>query len=357
MYKVLSLPGDGVGPEVVAQAERILKRVAETFHLVFEIKHALIGGASIDQSGVPLSDDVLNLARESDAVLLGAVGGPKWDNVAYEKRPEQGLLRIREGLGLYANLRPTVVHESLVDASPLKEGLVRGTDILIVRELVGGIYFGKPKGTDHVGGVERGYNTEVYTRPEIERIAKKAFDLARKRRRKLCSVDKANILESSALWRRVVSECAKRYPDVALTHFYVDNCAMQLVRDPKQFDVIVTTNMFGDILSDEAAMLTGSIGMLPSASLGDHHALYEPVHGSAPDIAGKDKANPLAAILSAALMLRYTFDLHEVAASVERAVEAVLTDGRRTADLVQGGGNAVSCSDMGGFVSEKIGKG
>jgi len=335
MYKVLALPGDGIGPEVVQVGVKLLKHVASTFHLNFEFKEALIGGVAIDATGVPLPDETLKLAKDLDAVLLGAVGGPKWENLEHDKKPEAGLLGIRSGLGLYANLRPAMIYDSLISASTLKPEIVRGTNIMVFRELTGGIYFGKPKGIEkNSDGSERGFNTEVYSTHEIERIAQRAFQLARKRKRKVCSVDKANVLESSALWRKVVIQTAKRFPDVQLSHMYVDNCAMQLIRDPKQFDVIVTTNLFGDILSDEASMLTGSIGMLPSASIGDHHALYEPVHGSAPDIAGKDKANPLATILSCAMMLRYSFDLNDLALAVEAAVKKVLDDGYRTADLI-----------------------
>ena len=357
MYKILTLPGDGIGVEVVEQGVRVLKHVASTFHLNFEFKEASIGGVSIDKHGVPLMDEVLKFAKNFDAVLLGAVGGPKWEGLDHKIKPEQGLLKIREGLGLYANLRPAVIYESLIDASPLKPEVVRGTNILVLRELTGGIYFGKPKGIEkNMDGSERGFNTEVYSTPEIRRIAEKAFQFARKRKRKVCSVDKANVLESSALWRKVVTETGRRFPDVALSHLYVDNCAMQLIRDPKQFDVIVTTNLFGDILSDEAAMLTGSIGMLPSASLGDHHALYEPVHGSAPDIAGQDKANPLATILSCAMMLRHSFDLNDIAMNVERAVQKVLEDGFRTADIMQPGKNLVGCQKMGELICERIHK-
>ncbi len=357
MYKILTLPGDGIGPEVVEQGVRVLKHVASTFHLNVEFKTALIGGVSIDKYGVPLTDEVLKLAKDLDAVLLGAVGGPKWDQLDHKIKPEQGLLKIREGLGLYTNLRPAMIYDSLIDASPLKPDVVHGTNILVLRELTGGIYFGKPKGIEkNMDGSERGFNTEVYSTNEIKRIAEKAFQFARKRKRKVCSVDKANVLESSALWRKVMTEVSKRFPDVQLSHLYVDNCAMQLIRDPKQFDVIVTTNLFGDILSDEAAMLTGSIGMLPSASLGDHHALYEPVHGSAPDIAGQDKANPLATILSCAMMLRHSFDLHDVAVNVEKAVEKVLQDGYRTADIKQNGKELVGCKKMGELVCERIRK-
>ena len=353
MYKILVLPGDGVGREVVQETQKVMKKIASLAHLVFETKEALIGGASLDQHGVPITEDVLKKAKDSDAILLGAVGGPKWDSFAYDKRPEQALLTLRKSLVLYANLRPATIDPSLIEASPLKREIVEGVDILVVRELTGGIYFGTPKGIEQDSDqIERGFNTEVYSTPEIERIAVKALDLARKRRRKITSVDKANILESSELWRRTVSQVAKRYPDVRLSHMYVDNCAMQLIRNPKQFDVILTTNLFGDILSDEAAMLTGSIGMLPSASLGDHHALYEPVHGSAPDIAGKNLANPIAAILSFALMLRYTFGLYDLAIAVESAVKKVLKDGYRTHDLSTDG--AVSTTKMGDLILERI---
>ncbi|PIQ85914.1 MAG: 3-isopropylmalate dehydrogenase [Candidatus Omnitrophica bacterium CG11_big_fil_rev_8_21_14_0_20_45_26] len=356
MYKILTLPGDGIGPEVVQVAAQVLKHVAKTFHLVFETEEALIGGASIDQYGKPLVDEVIQKAKQADAVLLGAVGGPKWENLSHHLKPEAGLLGIREALGLYANLRPAMVYDSLVDASSLKKEIVSGTNILVVRELTGGIYFGKPKGIQkNEDGTERGFNTEVYSTPEIERIAQKAFQLARKRKRQVCSVDKSNVLESSVLWRQVVTQVAKRFPDVQLSHMYVDNCAMQLIRQPKQFDVIVTSNLFGDILSDEAAMLTGSIGMLPSASMGERLALYEPVHGSAPDIAGQDKANPLATILSCAMMLKYSFDLLDVSISVENAVKKVLEDGFRTQDLSHDGScQMVGCREMGRLVCERI---
>ncbi|OGW86958.1 MAG: 3-isopropylmalate dehydrogenase [Omnitrophica bacterium RIFCSPHIGHO2_02_FULL_46_11] len=355
MYKILVLPGDGIGEEVVCEALKVLKRVESIAHLKFETKEALVGGASIDKNGVPITEDVLKAAKNSDAVLLGAVGGQKWDQLEYKIRPEQALLALRKELGLYANLRPVAVDPSLTDASSLKREVIEGVDILVVRELTGGIYFGTPKGIEkNKDGSERGFNTEVYSTHEIERIAKKAFELARKRKRKITSVDKANILESSILWRKVVTEIGKRFPDVQLSHIYVDNCAMQLIRNPKQFDVIVTTNLFGDILSDEAAMLTGSIGMLPSASLGDHHALYEPVHGSAPDIAGKGQANPIAAILSVAMMLRCTFQLHDLALAVEMAVRQVLKEGFRTADICQDGVNLTSCSEMGNLVAKEI---
>lgn len=354
MYKILVLPGDGVGREVVRETLKVVKKIASLAHLVFETKDALVGGSSIDQHGVPITDDVIKMAKDSDAVLLGAVGGPKWDGLEYKRRPEQALLALRKELGLYANLRPAAIDPSLIESSPLKREIVEGVDILVVRELTGGIYFGTPKGIEKNNNVERGFNTEVYTTPEIERIALKAFELARKRKRKVTSVDKANILESSELWRRIVSQVAKHYPDIQLSHMYVDNCAMQLIRNPKQFDVIVTTNLFGDIISDEAAMLTGSIGMLPSASLGDQYALYEPIHGSAPDIAGSDKANPIAAILSFAMMLRYTFNLYDLAITVEKAVKQVLKDGYRTLDLAARDQQAVSTTQMGDLILERI---
>jgi len=356
-YKIAVFPGDGVGPEVTREAMKVVRRVAEVFHLGFEIKEAPFGGASIDKYGKPLTDEILKLARDSDCVFLGAVGGPAWEKVDYEKRPEQALLRLRQELGTYANLRPARVFPGLAASSPLKKERVEGTDLILVRELTGGIYFGKPRGIEKLSnGEEKGVNTEVYTTSEIQRIAEKAFQLARRRRRKVTSVDKANVLESSILWRRVVSEVGKNYRDVSLEHLYVDNCAMQLVRDPRRFDVILTSNLFGDILSDEAAVITGSIGMLPSASLGNHHAIYEPVHGSAPDIAGQNKANPLAAILSAAMMLESTFQLYDVALAVEKAVETVLLAGCRTADIHQEGAALVGTSEMGERVSQEIKK-
>ena len=356
-YKIAVLAGDGVGPEVTREAVKVIRRVAEVFHLGFEMTEALIGGASIDKHGLPLTDETLKLAKDSDCVFLGAVGGPKWEKADYDKRPERALLRLRQELGTYANLRPAKVFPGLAGSSPLKKEIIEGTDLMVVRELTGGIYFGEPKGITRLpNGDEKGVNTEVYTTSEIRRIAEKAFGLARRRRRKVTSVDKANVLESSLLWRRVVTEAGKTYPDVKLEHQYVDNCAMQLVKDPRQFDVILTSNLFGDILSDEAAVVTGSIGMLPSASLGDHHAIYEPVHGSAPDIAGQNKANPLAAILSAAMMLESTFQLHEVAFALEHAVEAVLLAGFRTADIYQKGATLVGCSEMGERVLQEIKK-
>ncbi len=355
MYKITVFPGDGIGPEVTEQAMKVLRQLGQAFHLVFEVEEALIGGASLDRFEVPVTDEALNQALRADAVFLGAVGGPKWDGVESARRPEKGLLALRKKLEAYANLRPVRMLDPLVDRSPLKEPIVKGLDILIVRELVSGIYFGTPRGVEKLpDGTRKGINTEVYTTPEIERVARKAFDLARKRNRRVTSVDKANVLESSQLWRETVEAVHKEYPDVTLQHRYVDDCAMQLIRNPGQFDVIVTTNLFGDILSDESAMLTGSIGMLPSASIGEQTGLYEPVHGSAPDIAGQDAGNPLAAILSIAMMLEYSLDLPELARAVEKAVSEVLSAGYRTADIYQEGLARVSCSEMGSKVAEKI---
>jgi len=354
------LPGDGIGPEVVREGTELLRQVAGLYGFQVELEEGLVGGASIDAHGKPLTDSVLKLAKGSDAVLLGAMGGPKWDGLDYSIRPERALLALRQEMGLFANLRPVKLFSALASASTLKREVVEGTDLLVVRELTGGIYFGQPKGiTKLPDGTERGVNTEVYTTPEIERIARVAFEAARKRRKKVTSVDKANVLETTELWRRVVTKVHKAngYGDVELAHMLVDNCAMQLIRDPKQFDVMVTTNMFGDILSDEAAMLTGSIGMLPSASLGGKVGMYEPVHGSAPDIAGKDMANPLATILTVALMLRHSLDQAQAADRVEKAVEDVLNGGCRTADIQEKGCRLVGCKEMGRLVREKIDKG
>ncbi len=311
--KIAVLAGDGVGQEIIPEAIKLLQAVGTTFHHSFEFVAGEVGGQAIDSVGEPLPKETLARVEQCDAVLLGAVGGPKWETLAYRLRPERALLGLREHLGLFANLRPARLHPMLVEASTLKREVVEGIDLLVVRELTGGIYFGRPKGIERTTTGERGINTEVYTTEEITRIAKVAFEAARKRRRLVTSVDKANVLESSELWRRVVTEVHRDYPDVRLTHMYVDNCAMQLIRNPKQFDVLVTTNMFGDILSDEAAMLTGSIGMLPSASLGAKVGLYEPIHGSAPDIAGRQLANPIATISSAAMMLSYSFHLEKEA--------------------------------------------
>lgn len=356
-YKITALPGDGIGPEVVREAVELLTQITALYGFEVEIREGLVGGASIDAHGKPLTESVLAMAKESDAVLLGAMGGPKWDALDYSIRPERALLALRQELGLFANLRPVKLFSALASASTLKAEVVEGTDLLVVRELTGGIYFGEPKGVTRLpDGTERGVNTEVYTTPEIERIAHVAFEAARKRRKKVTSVDKANVLESTELWRKVVTRVHKQngYGDIHLEHMLVDNCAMQLIRNPKQFDVIVTTNMFGDILSDEAAMLTGSIGMLPSASLGGNVGMYEPVHGSAPDIVGKDLANPLATILTAALMLRHSFNQGEAAARIEKAVEQVLNEGFRTADIHDKGGRQIGCREMGRLVRARI---
>ena len=353
-YRIAVLPGDGIGPEIVREAVKVLGVVADRAAAHFAMEEGFVGGGAYDRFGTPLPDQAMELALLSDAVLLGAVGGPKWEPLDYSVRPERGLLGLRSGLGLYANLRPVVVFEDLLDASPLKPDVVRGIDLLIVRELLGDAYFGKPRGVRIENGQRIGVNTMVYTEMEIRRIAKVAFDLARGRRKKLLSVDKANVLEMTELWREVVKEVGRDYPDVVLQHMYVDNCAMQLIRNPGQFDVIVTTNMFGDILSDEASMLTGSLGMLPSASLGAKTAMYEPSHGSAPDIAGKGVANPLATILSAAMMLRYSLEMPEEAALVEKAVRTVLKEGFRTQDIRQEGAVVVGTAEMGDLVAGKV---
>lgn len=345
--KIAVLAGDGVGREIVPEAVKLLKAVGEKFHHTFEFGYGDVGGQAIEKVGVPLPQDTLALAKQSQAVLLGAVGGPKWEGLDYTLRPERALLGLREQLGLYANLRPAKLYPMLVDASTLKREVIEGIDLLVVRELTGGIYFGKPKGIEKTPTGERGINTEVYTTEEIRRIARVAFEAARRRRRKVTSVDKANVLESSELWRRVVAEVHRDYPDVELTHMYVDNCAMQLVRNPRQFDVLVTTNLFGDILSDEAAMLTGSIGMLPSASLGSYVGLYEPIHGSAPDIAGRNLANPIATIASAAMMLAYSFNLEKEAEAIEQAIVKTLEQGVRTRDIQGPGTAVVGTTEMG----------
>jgi len=349
---VLILPGDGIGPEIVTEAEKVLNALAVDHGLQISTEQGLIGGSAIDETGVPLPDETLALGKQSDAVLLGAVGGPKWDKIERCLRPERGLLAIRAGLDLYANLRPAVLYKELAEASSLKPEVIGALDIMIVRELTGGIYFGQPRGIRTLDdGQREGFNTLVYKESEIERIAHTAFDVAMKRNKKVCSVDKANVLEATELWREVVTRVAKDYPDVSLEHMYVDNAAMQLVRDPGQFDVIVTTNMFGDILSDLASMLTGSIGMLPSASLNAAgQGMYEPIHGSAPDIAGQNIANPLATIISTAMMLRYSLAEVAQADRVEQAVQKVLASGLRTADIVSEGMTRVSTSEMGDAV-------
>jgi len=358
-YQIALLPGDGIGPEIIQVAVEVLKLVGEQLNIGFAFQEALIGGAAIDATGEPLPEKTLEICRNSDAVLLAAIGGYKWDNLPRHQRPETGLLGLRAGLGLFANLRPAKILPQLIDASSLKREVVEGVDIMVVRELTGGIYFGQPKGIFATEtGEKRGVNTMAYTESEIDRIGRVAFETAQKRRHKLCSVDKANVLEVSQLWRDRITALAPEYPDVELTHMYVDNAAMQLVRNPKQFDTIVTGNLFGDILSDEAAMLTGSIGMLPSASLGASGAgVYEPVHGSAPDIAGQDKANPLAQVLSAAMMLRYGLDQPEAADRIEQAVLRVLDRGDRTGDIMSSGMNLLGCQAMGKALIEELTKG
>ena len=349
---ILILEGDGIGPEIIAEARKVLACLCTDYGLQVELCDGLIGGAAFDATGDPLPADTLERAKQCQAVLLGAVGGPQYETLPRDKRPEKGLLRLRAELGLFANLRPALLFPELACASSLKPEVVSGLDILIVRELTGGIYFGQPRGIRNGTGVEReAYNTMIYSQSEIERIARCAFEIAMLRHKQLCSVDKANVLEVSELWRDVMSQVAESYPQVALRHVYVDNAAMQLVKDPKQFDVIVTENMFGDILSDVAAMLTGSIGMLPSASLNsDAKGMYEPIHGSAPDIAGSGIANPLATILSVAMMLRYTLRQEQLAQHVERAVATVLAQGLRTADIYSDGTQRVSTSQMGDAV-------
>ena len=362
--QLLFLPGDGIGPECMTQVKRVAEWFDRSGTVTFEMEDDLVGGSAIDAHGVPLADATLDKAMVADATMLGAVGGPKWDDIPFERKPERGLLKLRKEMELYANLRPALCFDALVEASSLKPELVAGLDILILRELTGGVYFGEPRGIETLpDGHRRGINTQVYSDSEIERVARVGFELAQKRSKKLCSVEKANVMESGVLWREIVTGLASDYPDVELSHMYADNCAMQLVRQPKQFDVIVTDNLFGDILSDAAAMLTGSLGMLPSASLGDpdpegqRKGLYEPVHGSAPDIAGEGKANPMASLLSFAMMLRYSFDMGEEADMVEKAVENVLASGLRTADVAQGATGAVevvSTEAMGSAVLKEI---
>jgi 3-isopropylmalate dehydrogenase len=355
---ILMLPGDGIGPEIVTQAQRVLEKLNKDLSLDLTLSSALVGGAAIDATGVPLPDATLDAAKKADAILLGAVGGPKWDKIDMAIRPEKGLLGLRSEMQLFGNLRPAILYPQLASASTLKPEVVSGLDILIVRELTGGIYFGKPRGIRVLENGEReGYNTYVYNETEIRRIGKVAFEAAQKRGKKLCSVDKANVLEVTVLWREIMDDMAKDYPDVELSHMYVDNAAMQLVRAPKQFDVIVTGNMFGDILSDAAAMLTGSIGMLPSASLDiNGKGMYEPCHGSAPDIAGKGVANPLATILSVAMMLRYSLEKPEAADRIEKAVSLVLDQGFRTPDIYSDGLNKVGTVEMGDAVIEALDK-
>jgi 3-isopropylmalate dehydrogenase len=348
--KIALLPGDGIGPEVTKEAVRVLDAAAKRFGFTVITEEGLIGGCAIDTTGVPLPEETLSLCKRCDAVLMGAVGGPKWDGLSGALRPEAGLLAIRAELGLFANLRPAIVHGALIGASPLRpEILGDRLDILIVRELTGGIYFGE-RGRIQIDGVQAAFDTELYTVPEVERIARVAFESARKRSGRVCSVDKANVLESSRLWRETVTRLHSDYPDVSLDHMYVDNAAMQLVRNPHQFDVVVTSNIFGDILSDLASQITGSIGMLPSASIGSGTGLFEPVHGSAPDIAGQSVANPLAAILSASMMLTHSFGMTGASAAIENAVAKVLAEGLRTPDIAAGG-LSVTTEDMGAHVA------
>jgi len=351
---VLILPGDGIGVEVTREAVRVLQHVALKWNHSLTISEGLIGGVAIHKTGTPLPDETLRLAKQARATLMGAVGLPEFDNAPPEKRPEKGLLGIRQALEVYANLRPVRAYKSQLDSSPLKNHLVEGTDMVIVRELTGGIYYGQPRGIFEDGGETRAVNTMTYTRKEIERISRMAFQLARGRRKKVTSVDKSNVLENSQLWRRVVVDVAKEFPDVALDHLLVDNCAMQLILNPRRFDVVLTENMFGDILSDEGAVLAGSIGMLPSASLGDRSGLYEPVHGSAPDIAGQNKANPLGAIGSVAAMLEFSFGLKEEACAVDEAIQKVLAGGHVTADLRPSGAPATT-AQVGEAVCAAIG--
>ncbi|NEO97482.1 MAG: 3-isopropylmalate dehydrogenase [Symploca sp. SIO2E9] len=348
-YRITLLPGDGIGPEIMSVTVDVLKVVGQQLDISFEFNQALIGGAAIDTTGEPLPAQTLEMCRQSDAVLLAAIGGYKWDNLPRHQRPETGLLGLRAGLGLFANLRPATILPQLLDASTLKREVVEGVDIMVVRELTGGVYFGQPKGLFTTEtGEKRGVNTMAYTEAEIDRIGRVAFETARKRSKKLCSVDKANVLEVSQLWRDRITQLASKYPDVELSHLYVDNAAMQLLRAPKQFDTIVTGNLFGDILSDAAAMLTGSIGMLPSASLGNSNpGVFEPVHGSAPDIAQQDKANPLAQVLSAAMMLRYGLNQPQAAESIEQAVLKVLEKGDRTGDIMSPGMKQLGCRGIG----------
>ncbi|SNX53798.1 3-isopropylmalate dehydrogenase [Thermoanaerobacterium sp. RBIITD] len=349
MYRITVLPGDGIGPEVIDEALKVLNVISNKYNVKFDTKKYLFGGIAIDKYNTPYPKETEEACLNSDAVLLGAVGGPKWDMLDGDKRPEAGLLALRKSLGVYANLRPATLFSPLRGSSPLKDELLKdGLDVLVVRELTGGIYFG-PRGTEKTEYGYKAYDTEVYDTKEIERIAYIAFEIAKKRKKKVTSVDKANILDSSRLWRKVVNNVSQKYPDIELNHLYIDNCSMQLIKDPSQFDVILTSNMFGDILSDEASQLTGSIGMLPSASLrGDKVGLYEPVHGSAPDIAGTKKANPLATILSLAMMLEYSFDMVDAAKDIRQAVNNILEDGYRTADL--GKGKILNTQEMGDIV-------
>jgi len=353
-YNIAVLPGDGIGPEVIDQGIKVLNAVAKKFNLSFYYTYGLIGGAELENSGVPITDETIQMCKNSDAVFLGAVGDFKYDTIETHLRPEKALLRIRKELSLFANLRPIIVYDELVNSSTLKENIVKGVDIMIVRELTGSLYFGQPRGIEEASE-KKAFNTMVYTESEIERIANAAFEVAMKRNKKLCSVDKANVLEVSRLWREVVEKVAKNYPEVELSHMYVDNAAMQLIRNPRDFDVILTENMFGDILSDEASMLSGSLGMLASASLSQGApAMYEPSHGSAPQFKGLDKLNPIATIMSAGMMLKYSFNLEDAANSVENAVKQVLKDGYRTDDIFSEGKMLVGTSKMGDLIAQRI---
>ena len=351
MYKIVSIPGDGIGPEVVAGALEVLNRLSEKHGFDIVVEEHPFGGASYDLHGEMLTDETLEACRNCDAVLLGAVGGPKWENLPHEHKPEAALLKIRRELGLFANLRPAKVYDALVEASSLKAEVVGGTDFIVFRELTGGIYFGQPRGYDQ----NKGWNTMVYERYEVERIARIAFEAAQKRGGKVTSIDKANVLEVSQLWRNVVHEVHRDFPDIELSDMYVDNAAMQIVRNPKQFDVIVTGNLFGDILSDIAGMITGSLGMLPSASIGRNHALYEPIHGSAPDIAGQNRANPIATIASVAMMFEHSFCMPDIASEIYGAIEKTLAEGLRTADIAKAGQSTVSTTEMTAAIRRNIG--
>lgn len=355
MPKILVIPGDGIGVEVTKVSLDVLKSIEEKHNLEFEIEEALFGGSSIDAHGVPVTDEVIEMARNADAVLLGAVGGPKWENLDHHLKPESGLLALRKELDAFANLRPAVVYPALVDASSLKKEIVEGVDIMVVRELTGGIYFGEPRGTKNIGGEDEAFNTLKYTTSEIIRVARVAFQIAEKRNKKVTSIDKSNVLESMVLWRDTVTDLQNtEFPDIELEHLYVDNAAMQLIRRPKTFDVMLAGNMFGDIISDEAAQLTGSLGMLPSASVGNEGAIYEPVHGSAPDIAGQDIANPIACILSLSMMLKYSFNLDDISKTIEDAVKGALDKGYRTADIYEDGKTRVGCVEMGEIILGEI---
>ena len=355
---ILVLPGDGIGPEVTAEAVKVLQWFNQHSAHHFNLIDGFIGGDSIDRCGIPLDHDTLAMAKKSDSILLGAVGGPKWDHLENQYKPERGLLEIRHQLGLFANLRPAILFQALADSSPLKSEYIDGLDLMIVRELIGDVYFGEPRGISYVNGQEVGFNTMRYATVEIERIARVAFELARQRNHQVCSVDKANVLETSMLWRKTVQAIRDRdYPDINLTHMYVDNAAMQLIRNPNQFDVMLTANLFGDILSDEASMLTGSLGLLPSASFGERYSIYEPIHGSAPDIAGRNIANPLAAILSVGMMFKYSFKLDKEAQIIQQAVSNILDQGFRTKDIMTSEGVLLSTTEMGDKIIAQLDSG